>query len=202
MNYVSLDEDSGRGAALKGAFEFPNPVNDYAARCTAALVVVLAVVTIVSPQPVATWLAAVMAVGFALRVAGGPRYSPFGRLSVHVIAPKLGPAKLVPVETSPVEIDSEADFAFAEMREVVLRQRRADVFQSHGDTPWSPVRGESRRLSYSGTEMLIFFTIRTGSGRTRSTESRPLRSSAPRTFMPSARTNVRWNWRAAMPRCR
>lgn len=97
MNYVSLDEDSGRRGALKGAFEFPNPVNDYAARCTAALVVVLAVVTIVSPQLVATWLAAVMAVGFALRVAGGPRYSPFGRLSVHVLAPRVArEPKLVP----------------------------------------------------------------------------------------------------------
>ena len=97
MNYVSLDEDSGRGGALKKAFEFPNPVNDYAARCTAALVVLLAVVTIASPQPAATWLAAVMAVGFALRVAGGPRYSPFGRLSVHVLAPRVArEPKLVP----------------------------------------------------------------------------------------------------------
>ena len=79
MNYVSLDEDAGRGGALKSLFEFPNPVNDYAARCTAALVVALAVVTIVSRQPVATWLAAVMAVGFALRVAGGPRCDVQGR---------------------------------------------------------------------------------------------------------------------------
>ena len=97
MNYVELDEHVERGGALKALFEFPNPVNDYAARCTAALVVAFAVVTIVSPQPVATWLAAVMAAGFALRVAGGPRYSPFGRLSVHVLAPRVASEpKLVP----------------------------------------------------------------------------------------------------------
>ncbi|MEC4613188.1 DUF4395 domain-containing protein [Tsukamurella tyrosinosolvens] len=78
---------------VSGLFSFPNPVNEYAARATAGLVVVLAVVTIVAGQ---WWLYAALAIGFALRVAGGPRYSPFGRLSVHVIAPRLGPAKLVP----------------------------------------------------------------------------------------------------------
>ena len=97
MNFVSLDEDAGRRGALRALFEFPNPVNDYAARCTAALVVALAVVTVSSPQPVATWLVAVMAAGFAMRVAGGPRYSPFGRLSVHVLAPRVArEPKLVP----------------------------------------------------------------------------------------------------------
>ncbi|MEH6382003.1 MAG: DUF4395 domain-containing protein, partial [Dietzia cercidiphylli] len=41
------------------------------------------------PPPAQTWLAAALVVGFALRVAGGPRYSPFGRLSVHVLAPRV-----------------------------------------------------------------------------------------------------------------
>ncbi|WP_333618254.1 DUF4395 domain-containing protein [Dietzia sp.] len=93
-NFVNLDEAKTAAAAdEKGAlgrlFAFPNPVNDYAARCTAALVVLLAVATIASPQPAATWLAAILAAGFVLRVAGGPRYSPFGRLSVHVLAPRV-----------------------------------------------------------------------------------------------------------------
>lgn len=80
--------------ALPEAFAFPNPVNDYAARATAGLVIALAVVAIVVDHPV---LYAVLAIGFALRVAGGPRYSPFGRLSVHVIVPKLWKReKLVP----------------------------------------------------------------------------------------------------------
>src|ERR1700730_18219451 len=40
------------------------------------------------------------------------------------------------------------------------------------------------------------------SGRTKSMWRSPLSSRAPRTSMPSARTKDRWNWRAAMPRCR
>ncbi len=72
---------------------FPNPVNEYAARSTAALVVVLAVVTIAVNT---WWLYAALAIGFALRVAAGPTLSPFGRLSVHVIVPLLGRTRLVP----------------------------------------------------------------------------------------------------------
>ncbi|SIR78007.1 DUF4395 domain-containing protein [Williamsia sterculiae] len=74
-------------------FSFPNPVNEYAARSTAGLVVVLAIVAIV----VNHWaLYLVLAIGFALRVLSGPTLSPFGQLSVRVIAPRFGPAKLVP----------------------------------------------------------------------------------------------------------
>ncbi|GAA1051480.1 MAG: DUF4395 domain-containing protein [Dietzia sp.] len=75
--------------SLREVFAFPEVVNDYAARCTAGLVVTLAVVTMLAPPPAQTWLAAALVVGFALRVAGGPRYSPFGRLSVHVLAPRV-----------------------------------------------------------------------------------------------------------------
>ncbi|MDX2356314.1 DUF4395 domain-containing protein [Dietzia sp. PP-33] len=75
--------------SLREVFAFPEVVNDYAARCTAGLVVALALVTILAPQPAQNWLAAALVVGFALRVAGGPRYSPFGRLSVHVLAPRV-----------------------------------------------------------------------------------------------------------------
>lgn len=78
---------------MSAIFDFPNPVNEYAARATAALVVAAAVITIAAGQ---WWLYAALAVGFALRVAGGPRYSPFGRLAVHVLAPRLGTAKMVP----------------------------------------------------------------------------------------------------------
>ena len=75
--------------SVREVFAFPEIVNDYAARCTAGLVVALAVITIAVPAPVQTWLAGALVVGFALRVAGGPRYSPFGRLSVHVLAPRV-----------------------------------------------------------------------------------------------------------------
>ncbi|MDF0532309.1 DUF4395 domain-containing protein [Tsukamurella sp. 8F] len=72
---------------------FPNPVNEYAARATAGLVVVLAVVTIAVNT---WWLYAVLALGFLLRVMAGPTLSPFGRLSVHVIVPLLGRTRMVP----------------------------------------------------------------------------------------------------------
>lgn len=75
--------------SLREVFAFPEIVNDYAARCTAALVVMLAVITMLAPPPVQIWLAAILVAGFVLRVAGGPRYSPFGRLSVHVLAPRV-----------------------------------------------------------------------------------------------------------------
>lgn len=73
---------------------FPNPVNDYAARSTAGLVIALAVLTIV----VDNWLLyALLAFGFLLRVMAGPKLSPFGQLSVRVIVPKLWrKTKLVP----------------------------------------------------------------------------------------------------------
>ncbi|QKT06541.1 DUF4395 domain-containing protein [Gordonia sp. X0973] len=80
--------------SVREAFAFPNPVNDYAARATAGLVILLAIASIVVNQ---WWLYAILAIGFALRVAGGPKYSPFGRLAVHVIVPKVWKReKLVP----------------------------------------------------------------------------------------------------------
>ena len=81
-------------SSAREAFAFPNPVNDYAARSTAGLVVVLAVVTIIVDHPV---LYAVLALGFALRVMSGPTLSPFGQLSVRFIVPKIWrKTKLVP----------------------------------------------------------------------------------------------------------
>ena len=61
--------------SVRSVFTFPNPVNDYAARSTAGLVVALAIVAIVVDH----WaLYALLAIGFALRVASGPKLSPFG----------------------------------------------------------------------------------------------------------------------------
>lgn len=89
---IAVPDETATG--WRSYFVFLDPVNDYAARVTAGLVIALAVVAIVVDQP---WLYAILALGFALRVAGGPRYSPFGRLAVHVIVPKLiRREKLVP----------------------------------------------------------------------------------------------------------
>jgi hypothetical protein len=74
-------------------FEFPNPVNEKAARVVAGGVVLLSVVAIATGW---RWLLIVLAIGFALRVAAGPRFSPLGQLATRVIAPRLGAAKLVP----------------------------------------------------------------------------------------------------------
>ncbi len=74
-------------------FAFPNPVNEKAARVVAGAVVVLSVAAIATGW---RWLLIVLAVGFALRVASGPRFSPLGLLATKVIAPRLGPPTLVP----------------------------------------------------------------------------------------------------------
>jgi hypothetical protein len=78
---------------MSGLIGFPNPVNEKAARSVAAGVVVLSVITIATNWH---WLLIPIAVGFWLRVAAGPRFSPLGQLATKVIAPNLGEAKLVP----------------------------------------------------------------------------------------------------------
>ncbi|KQN95493.1 hypothetical protein ASE96_03960 [Arthrobacter sp. Leaf69] len=74
-------------------FAFPNPVNEYAARITAGLVVLLSAVTLVTGFG---WGPAAIAAGFWLRVLFGPRISPLALLSVKVLAPRLGKTRLVP----------------------------------------------------------------------------------------------------------
>ncbi|KRE50461.1 hypothetical protein ASG92_09275 [Arthrobacter sp. Soil736] len=97
MSRQSPPRTSGAAAAIgvdwRAVFAFPNPVNEYAARITAGLVVVLAVVTLLSGFG---WGLAIIAAGFWLRVLFGPRISPLALLSVKVLAPRLGRAKLVP----------------------------------------------------------------------------------------------------------
>src|SRR6476620_6032166 len=79
--------------ALSELLRFPNPVNEKSARTVAGLVLLLTVATLVFRTP---WLLWPLAIGFLLRVAFGPRVSPFALLASRVIAPRLGPAKLVP----------------------------------------------------------------------------------------------------------
>jgi hypothetical protein len=74
-------------------FAFPNPVNEYAARVTAGLVVLLALVTAAAGS---VWGLLAIAAGFWLRLLFGPRISPLALLSVKVITPRLGKVKLVP----------------------------------------------------------------------------------------------------------
>ncbi|MCU1512691.1 MAG: hypothetical protein JWM13_19 [Arthrobacter sp.] len=81
------------GTSWRKVFAFPNPVNEYSARITAALVVVLAVATLLTGFG---WGLAVIAVGFWLRLLFGPRISPLAVLSVKVLTPRLGKKRLVP----------------------------------------------------------------------------------------------------------
>ena len=78
---------------MRIASGFPAVVNEKAARVVAGLVGVVAVLALLSGW---LWLSAVLAVGFALRVASGPRLDPFGRLATKVIAPRFGRPVLVP----------------------------------------------------------------------------------------------------------
>jgi hypothetical protein len=73
-------------------FSFPHPVNEKAARTVAAVVLVLAAVTLATSWYV---LLAVLAYGFIARALTGPTLSPLGRVASQLVAPRLGAAKPV-----------------------------------------------------------------------------------------------------------
>jgi hypothetical protein len=73
-------------------FSFPHPVNEKAARTVAAVVLVLAAVTLATSWYV---LLAVLAYGFIARALTGPTLSPLGRVASQLVAPRLGPPKPV-----------------------------------------------------------------------------------------------------------
>ncbi|QIM23145.1 DUF4395 domain-containing protein [Phycicoccus sp. HDW14] len=77
---------------MRSLIGFPAVVNEKAARAVAGQVVLVTALALVTGW---LWLAAVLAVGFALRVASGPRFDPFGQLATRVIAPRLGEPVLV-----------------------------------------------------------------------------------------------------------
>lgn len=91
-----MDPDvTTRGTHRAGRFlSFPNPVNDVAARVTAAGVLALVVAAVTSRF---AWLTIPLAYGFVARVAAGPRLSPLGLLATRVVAPRISPhPRLVP----------------------------------------------------------------------------------------------------------
>lgn len=88
-----LKDGQTTGINWSAVFAFPNPVNEYAARITAGLVVLLAAATLLSGS---VWGLVLIAAGFWLRVLFGPRVSPLALLSVKVLAPRLGRVRLVP----------------------------------------------------------------------------------------------------------
>jgi hypothetical protein len=101
--------------SIRPAVGFPPVVNDTAARVTAAGVVVLAGATLVTGW---LWLAAVLTLGFALRVAGGPALDPMSRFAASVVAPRLGPPR--PVSGTPKRFAQGIGLAFAGAATVAL----------------------------------------------------------------------------------
>ena len=93
---------------MKRFFAFPNPVNDAAARTVALGVVSLSLVTFLSGQ---AWLLLVLTYGFLARVAGGPRYSPLGRVAV-VTGPRLFPGWVKSVPGPPKRFAQTLGLAF------------------------------------------------------------------------------------------
>lgn len=77
----------------KGLIGFPNPVNEKAARVVAAGVALLSLLALVTGW---YWILPVLAVGFWLRVATGPKLSPMGQIATRLVAPRLGPPRDVP----------------------------------------------------------------------------------------------------------
>lgn len=79
-------------------FGFPNPVNELAARTVAAGVLAMSVLTLLLSTTVGhgwLWILPVLVYGFLARVLTGPTLSPLGQLATRVIAPRLGPARLI-----------------------------------------------------------------------------------------------------------
>ena len=75
-------------------FSFPNPVNDYAARAVASVVIVLVILFEITANE---FLLLFITYGFLARVLTGPTLSPIGLLATKIIVPVLGsPSKLVP----------------------------------------------------------------------------------------------------------
>ena len=72
---------------MRGLFSFPHPVNEYAARLVAGMVIVLILTILFTNQSVLLW---VLLYGFTARVLTGPTLSPMGLIATKIIVPVLG----------------------------------------------------------------------------------------------------------------
>lgn len=80
-------------ADVRNAFGFPAVVNEKAARSVAGGVALVTALALVTGW---LWLTPFLALGFALRVAFGPRRSVLGWLAADLVAPRLGTPTRVP----------------------------------------------------------------------------------------------------------
>ena len=75
-------------------FSFPDPVNDYAARFVATMVVILTLSFLVTAN---IWVLIFILYGFLARVLTGPTLSPIGLIATKILVPLFGNhEKLVP----------------------------------------------------------------------------------------------------------
>jgi hypothetical protein len=79
--------------AVRDLFEFPNPVNEKAARVVAAGATTMALMVAALGWG---WVLIPLTYGFVARVLTGPTLSPLGRFATRVVAPRLGPSKETP----------------------------------------------------------------------------------------------------------
>ena len=72
---------------MRNLFSFPHPVNEYAARIVAGMVLVLILATLITNQSFLLWI---LFYGFTARVLTGPTLSPMGLVATKIIVPVLG----------------------------------------------------------------------------------------------------------------
>ena len=72
---------------MRNLFSFPHPVNEYAARIVAGMVLVLILATLITNQSFLLWI---LFYGFTARVLTGPTLSPMGLMATKIIVPVLG----------------------------------------------------------------------------------------------------------------
>ena len=72
---------------IRNIFSFPHPVNEFAARLVAGMVVLLILTILLTGYTPLLWI---LFYGFSARVLTGPTLSPMGLLATKVIIPILG----------------------------------------------------------------------------------------------------------------
>jgi len=82
---------------INRVFNFPDPVNEVAARFVAGMVLILTVIIIIFDIK---WLQFILVYGFLARVLTGPTLSPIGLLATKVLVPLFG-SRNIPVAGAP-----------------------------------------------------------------------------------------------------
>ena len=99
---------SSQSGVLSEIFSFPHPVNEYAARVVAFMVMLLTSLIIILDIQ---WLLYFLAYGFLARVLTGPSLSPFGLIATRIVIPLLGVNK--PVSGPPKRFAQAVGLVFA-----------------------------------------------------------------------------------------